>query len=268
MSMGIERREPADAARRHPVGRPRRRAAAVVALCMAGLAGAPAIAQEGSNPGYDRPGIGFSPSVLQAGDATLELGLPDWSRDDGASLYNADALLRIGVGRSLELQLDTGWNRLDGPGPARHGRANTGLAVKYARSAAGEVAWGVLAGVELTDGENDFRNPERHYTLGAALEWDHGADRTSGLYLEAIDGETDSRLLAVNTSWPLGSAMGMFVELAVQHLAGTGNGSMGGIGMTWQLTPRVQLDVGVRRRLGGHADDWQGGFGVSVYLGK
>lgn len=248
--------------------RRRSQPAIALALCLAAFAWTPASAQVLDNPGYDRPGIGFSPSVLQAGDATLELGLPDWSRDDGVSLYNADALLRFGIGRSLELQLDTGWNRLDGPGPARHGRSNTSLALKFAPDAANGFGWGVLAGVELKDGEGAFRNPERQYTLGASFEWEHGEDRASGLYLEAVDGETDSRLLAVNTSWSLAPSVGVFVELAAQHLSGIGNGSMGGVGMTWQATPRVQLDIGVRHRLGGHADEWQGGFGVSVYFGK
>src|SRR5690606_6335241 len=84
--------------------RRRSQPAIALALCLAAFAWAPASAQVRDNPGYDRPGIGFSPSVLRAGDATLELGLPDWSRDDGVSLYNADALLRFGIGRSLELQ--------------------------------------------------------------------------------------------------------------------------------------------------------------------
>lgn len=248
--------------------RPARLRTLSVAMCLAAFAATPALAQVRNNPGYDRPGIGFSPSVLQAGDATLELGLPDWSRDDGVSLYSADALLRFGIGRSLELQLDTGWNRLDGPGPARHGRSNTALAVKFAPPSDTRLGWGVLGGVELTDGAGIFRNPERQYTLGASLEWEHDEDRASGLYLEAVDGETDSRLLAINTSWSLAPSVGLFVELAAQHLSGIGNGSMGGVGMTWQATPRVQLDIGVRHRLGGHADEWQGGFGVSVYFGK
>jgi hypothetical protein len=231
------------------------------------LAGAPALAQA-DHPGYDRPGIGFSPAVLRAGDAMLEFGLPDWSRADGVDLYTADALLRVGIGHSLELQLNSGWNRLDGPGAARHGRSNSAVALKFAPRSEGAFAWGLLGGVEFTDGENDIRNPERQYTVAASLGWEHASGRETGLYVEAVDGETDSRLFAVNSGWSLAPTVGMFVELAVQHLGGLGNGTLGGVGMTWQATPRVQVDVGVRRRLGGHVDDWQGGIGVSVYLGR
>lgn len=225
------------------------------------------MAQAGNNPGYDRPGIGFSPAVLPAGNATLELGLPDWSRADGVSLFKADALLRLGVGHALELQLDTGWNRLDGPGPAIHGRSSTSLAVKFAPPAAGDFSWGLLGGVEFEDGARAFRNEQRQYLLGASLGWQHSVERASGLYLEAVDGDVDSRLLAVNHGWSLAPAVGAYAELAVQNLARVGHGSMAGAGITWQATPRVQLDIGVRHRLGGHADTWQGGIGFSVYFG-
>lgn len=240
----------------------------MLVLCLGAVGSTPTLAQVANNPGYDRPGIGFAPAALQTGDATLELGLPDWTRDEGVSLYTADALLRIGVGQGLELQIDTGWNRLVGSGPAVHGRSNTSLAVKFAPPAAGSFSWGLLGGVELTDGARALRNDHRQYLLGASFSWQHNADRESGLYFEAIDGDADSRLLAVNHGWALTPAVGMYMELAVQHLAGIGNGSMGGIGMTWQATPRVQLDIGIRHRLGGHADTWQGGIGLSMYFGN
>src|SRR5690606_32557636 len=147
-----------------------------------------------------------------------------------------------------------------------HGRSNTSLAVKFAPPAAGSFSWGLLGGIELTDGARAMRNAHHQLLLGASFNWQHNADRESDLYLEAVDGDTDSRLLAVNNGWTLTPAVGLYVELAVQHLAGIGNGSMGGVGMTWQATPRVQLDIGVRHRLGRHAADWQGGFGVATYF--
>jgi hypothetical protein len=42
---------------------------------------------------------------------------------------------------------------------------------------------------------------------------------------------------------------------------------MAGAGLAWQVTPRVQLDGSFRHRLGGHADPWEAGLGVSVYFG-
>ncbi len=227
----------------------------------------PALAQVVNNPGYDRPGVGFTPAVLQPGDLMLEQGLPDWSRDAGTSLYTADTLGRLGVGHSFELQLGTGWNRLEGSGSITEGRSDTSLAVKFAPATTGNVSWGLLGSVGFTDGAQDFRAERTQYLLGASVSWQRSADQSLGLYVEAVDGDADSRLLAVNHGWALVPVLGMYVELVAQHLDGVGDGSMGGAGLTWQVTQRVQLDVSARRRLGGHADTWQGGAGISVYLG-
>lgn len=239
----------------------------MLALCLGAAVTTSVPAQTGNNPGYDRPGLGFTPAVLQPGDFAWEQGLPDWSRAEGTSSYNADTLLRLGVGHAMELQLGTGWSRLDGPGSAVDGRSSTSLAVKFAPSAAGAFSWGVLGSVEFTDGDRAFRNAQRQYLLGASFNWQYSADHASGLYAEAVHGDADSQLLAVNDGWALTRTSGMYVELAVQHLAGAGCGSMAGAGVTWQVTPRAQLDIGARHRLGGQADDWQGGIGLAVYFG-
>ena len=237
--------------------------------CLGIVVAVPAIAQIENNPGYDRPGLGFTPAVLQPGDVMWEQGLPDWSRADGVSFFTADTLLRLGLGlgHALELQLGTGWSWLDAPGPDSDGRSGTSLALKFAPAAAGDLSWGLLAGIELTDGDRAFRNDQEQYLLGAALSWQHSADRALGLYLEAVRGDTDGELLAINDGWALTSALGAYVELALQHVAGVGHGSMAGAGVTWQATPRTQLDIGARHRLGGHADTWQGGVGFAVYFG-
>lgn len=236
-------------------------------LCLGIFVSLPALAQVEDNPGYDRPGLGFTPTVLQPGDFTLEQGLPDWSRTDGISLYNADTLFRLGIGHSLELQLGTGWNRLEGSGSTIDGRTDTSLAVKFAPSTTGIVSWGLLGSVGFTDGARAFRAQRNQYLLGASVNWRRSAEHALALYVEVVHGDTDSQLLAVNDSWVLTPALGMYVELAEQHLDGVGHGSMGGAGLTWQTTPHVQLDIGVRRRLSGYADTWQGGVGFAVYFG-
>lgn len=241
---------------------------AVVVLCLALVPSAPALAQVKDNPGYDRPGLGFTPGVLQAGDVTLEQGLPDWSRADGASLYNADTLVRLGIGHSLELQVGTGWNRLEGSASAIDGRSDSSLAVKYAPPTTGHVSWGLLGSVEFTDGARAFRAEQRRYLLGASINWQRNAIHAFGLYVEAVHADTDSQLLAVNHGWTFTPSLGAYVELAAQHLDGVGHGSMGGAGLTVQATPRMQLDIGVRHRIGGRVDTWQGGIGLAVYFGS
>lgn len=246
----------------------RRVAAAVaIALCIAG----PAHADD--NPGYDRPGLGFTPAVLQAGDVTWEQGLPDWNRaEGGSSQYTADSLLRLGLGGPLELQLGTSYNRLY-PNPAgtgaSYGRGDSSVAVKFALPAAGAFSWGLLGSVEFTDGARDFRNDRRQYLLGADFNWQLDSRNALGMYLQDVRaGGRDSSLLAFNASHALTSTLNGYVEVAEQHDADTGAGSMAGAGLAWQVTPRVQLDGSIRHRLAGHADTWEAGLGVSMYFGR
>lgn len=227
-----------------------------------------AIAQVRNNPGYDRPGLGFTPVVLRAGDATWEQGLPDWSRAGGASLYTADSLLRLGVGGPFELQFGTSYNRLSVPGTVTRGRGDSSLGLKFALPSAGKFTWGLLGNVTFTNGARDFRGQARQYLLGAALNWQAGPRDALGAYLETIrDDGHDDRLVAFNAGRALDGSLGAYVEVAWQHVAGAGDGGMAGAGLAWQLTPRVQLDIGARRRIAGHADTWQGGLGFAVYFG-
>lgn len=226
-----------------------------------------AAAQVTNNPGYDRPGLGFTPAVLQANDVTLEQGIPDWNRTHGASTYTADSLLRVGIGHDVELQLGTGWNWLDAPGSVSNGRSDTTLSFKVAPPARGGFSWGLLGSVELTDGAPAFRGGRRQYLLGASFNWQHDDEHATGMYAEVLHGDADSQLLAANENWSLTRALGAYVEAAAQHIGGIGCGGLAGAGLSWQVTPRVQLDIGARRRVAGHADSWQGGMGVSVYFG-
>ncbi|MDR2188532.1 MAG: transporter [Azonexus sp.] len=234
---------------------------------LAALASAPALADEvNNNPGHDRPGLGFSPAVLQAGDFSLEQGLPGWSRSGGVSTYSADTLLRLGLGHALEAQFSTGWNRVRDAGVTTDGRYGTALALKFAQSV-DNISWGLLGSVQFTDGDKAFRAEQTTYALGTTVSWQRTDHHAIGIHAAATHGATDDQLLAVNTSYALSDTVGVYVEAAGQHLGGIGNGSMAGGGFTWQVTPRVQLDIGFRHRLGGHADTWQGGAGFAIYFG-
>lgn len=241
---------------------------AIAALCIGLCASAPATAAVRNNPGYDRPGLGFTPAVLQAGDVTIEQGAPDWSHADGASSFVTDTLLRIGVGHAAELQFGSGWNWLDAPGATARGRSDSTLALKIAPPAVGRFSWGLLGSIEITDGARAFRNDRRQYLLGASFNWQHDDDRSTGVYAEAVSGDTDRQLLAINEGWSLTSTLGVFVEAAAQHAQAFGYGGLAGAGLSWQVTPRVQFDLGARHRVAGRADAWQGGMGVSVYFGN
>src|SRR5699024_3873800 len=163
---------------------------------------------------YDRPGLGFTPSVLKTGDVILEQGLPDWSRDDGVSQYDADTLLRLGMGHALELQLGTGWSWQRGSGRHADGRAHTVLAMKFAPA----------------DGGRACRGLRRHVLLGASAGWQQDAGRSTCLYAEVLRGDRNHQLLAVNQGWSWGPAVEAYTELGFQHVDHVGGGSMAGAG--------------------------------------
>lgn len=235
-------------------------------------------ARADGNPGYDRPGLGFTPAVLQAGDFTWEQGLPDASRDRSEGVnstqYGADTLLRLGLGGPFELQLGSSpYNdrRQTGTGGYHrsHGRGDSMLGMKFALPASGAFSWGLLGSVEFTDGARDFRNPRRQYLLGADFNWQWSARNTAALYLENVrSGGRDSRLLAANDGYALTPTLSGFVEIALQDDADGGHGSRAGAGLAWTATPRVQLDASARHRLDGRAPEWEAGLGLSVYFGR
>lgn len=250
----------------------RRRHAAIILYILMGTAAAHAGDATGikvdTNPGFDRPGIGFTPAVLAAGDFTWEQGLPDWSRADGASLYTADSLFRFGLGGPLELQLGTSYNRLQAPGEDAWGRGGSSLGLKFALPASGTFSWGLLGNVTFTDGARAFRTNHRQYLAGAAFNWQLDTQDALGAYVQTVqhNGRND-QLAAVNASRTLTDRLGIYAEIAWQHAAEIGNGSMAGAGLTWMAAPNIQLDASFRHRLGGQADTWEAGFGVSVFFG-
>ncbi|WEN13405.1 transporter [Rhodanobacter sp. AS-Z3] len=231
------------------------------------------------NPGYDRPGYGFTPVVLGPGDITLEQGLPDWSltKQDGATSaqYTADSLLRIGLGDSLELQLGSSpWNALrqtGNDGVARYrGHGDSSLGLKLALpSSATSFSWGLLASVEFTDGAQAFRSDRRQYLFGAQFNLQVNERNGLGLYLQDVrNGGLNNTTLALGDNYSLSRTLALYVETVALHAPDQGNGTLAGAGLTWMINPRVQLDAGFDHRLGGVAPRWQSNLGVSIYFGR
>ncbi|WP_254423943.1 transporter [Rhodanobacter sp. C03] len=237
--------------------------------------GLPALAD---NPGYDRPGYGFTPVVLGAGDITVEQGLPDWSRDRQAGItssqYSADSLLRIGIGGPLELQLSSSpWNSLRQSGAgsdySSQGHGDTILGLKLALPSSNQAfSWGLLGSVEFTDGAKAFRSAQRQYLLGTQFNLQTNERNSLGLYLQDVrSGGADSSTVAVSDNYALNKTLTLYAEAAWLHAPDQGGGTVAGGGLAWMITPRVQFDAGFDRRLGGAAPEWQTNLGVSIYFG-
>lgn len=230
------------------------------------------------NPGYDRPGLGFNPAVLDPGELTVEQGLPSWSHDRGtdssSSQYTADSLLRLGLGSSLELQFGASpYNHLRQTSAGvtfnHSGRGDSSLGLKLVLPSPGApFSWGLLGSVEFTDGARPFRNTQRQYLLGMAMGWQHDPVNSTGAYLEDVrtDG-VDSYTVAINRSHAFSQNLTLYAEAAWQRQAGSAGGTLAGAGVAWQVNHRVQLDAGFRRRLSGPVSEWWAGLGASAFFG-
>ncbi|MEO8808623.1 MAG: transporter [Rhodanobacter sp.] len=230
------------------------------------------------NPGYDRPGLGFNPATLEAGEFTFEQGLPGWSEDSRndvrSTQYSTDSLLRLGLGHAMELQIgDSLYNRLDLSGPGIHqsstGRGDSNLALKLALpSPDAALSWGMLGSVEFTDGARDFRNNQRQYLLGMALGLQLNPRVGVGAYVEDVRaGGADSYTLAINSNHALTPTVTIYAEAAWQRGSDSVTGSLAGAGLAWQASRRVQLDAGFRRRVSGSVPTWWVGLGASMFFG-
>lgn len=230
------------------------------------------------NPGYDRPGLGFTPAVLSPGDLTVEQGLPDASLDtaDGVTSrqLSADTLVRLGLGGPFELQLASSpWNRLATWGASRgvvQGRGSSSVGVKFALpNQAAPFSWGLLGSVTFTDGHPALRADRRQYLLGAQGNWQVTDRQSLGAYAEEVrEGHADSTTLAVSDTVALTPTWSLYLETASVHAAGRQHGLLGGGGLAWMATPRVQLDAGLDHRLQGDANRWLANLGVSIYFGR
>lgn len=245
-------------------------------LVLGSLGGVPAARAD--NPGYDRPGYGFTPVVLGPGEVTLEQGFPDWSLTHQAgvssSMYSADTLVRVGVTGPFELQL--GGSALDylhqsgaGTSVYAHGHGDTTLGVKFALPAVNRAfSWGLLANVEFTNGSSAFRNNQKQYLFGAQFNLQADERNSLGAYLQDVRAAgRDSTTLALSDNYSVSKTATLYVEGARLHSPDQGSGLVAGGGVAWLVSPRVQLDAGFDRRVSGSAPAWQVNLGVSVYLG-
>ncbi|MBB3226728.1 hypothetical protein FHW69_001318 [Luteibacter sp. Sphag1AF] len=229
-------------------------------------------------PDLDRPGAGFATSVLPAGTLALEQGLPTYTRERSDGLldrqYSADSLIRIGLGGPVEFQLGgSAFNRVEerGAGVRRHavGHGDSSAAVKFAPAASGEFSWAALGQVTFANGDADFSNGARQYTLGVTGQWN-----TSDSYFTTLYANVD-RLRGRNT-WTLAPTFDfkltpnfmMYAETDAIHDADDGNALQLGGGAAYTLGNHVQFDAYALHRIAGHGASFIAGLGISVFFGK
>lgn len=226
-------------------------------------------------PGFDRPGIAFSPSVLPAGSFDWEQGLPDAQFASTGALhtrqYSANSTFRFGLTPTLELQVAGAvWNRLDTTlaGVRSHaiGSGDPRIGLKWARPIAqSDLSVGVLAAVALRTGSDAFSAGHTITSLGTVLGRDLGGGRNAAAYVNVDHGAgANAWTGSANYGFPLRGDVAGYVEAG--RVAGAGNAiTLAGGGVTWLVAGRLQFDAYALHGLTQASPDLQAGFGVSLF---
>jgi hypothetical protein len=257
---------------------------ALLAAALA-LALAPARADEAIST--DRPDFVESSDVMDAGRVQLEAGYAI-ERDRSAGLKSrtrsTPALLRVGLGHELEARIETdGFMQArvtqlgTGITTSQRGMSDVSLGLKWHRQDGDEksgqpsTAW--LLHVDLDSGSAAFRGQGLRPSLRYVAEWELPGDWSVGVMPGVARDSDDSGrhflagILAVTASTAIAPHWRGFVEVAGQRLASKSRG--GSVvtfdtGLTWTLTPDLQLDLSLQRGLNRDTPDWAGAVGVSV----
>lgn len=221
---------------------------------------------------FDRPGIPFATTALSAGGFAWEQGLPDfsWDRSNGGIQreYDANTVLRLGLGASVELQLsgDTRvWRRDSGSDALRgQGRGSSALALKIALpSTRDDFSWALLAQSDIDSGSATYGSDDHVRLIAMTSSWDLPDARALSLYGQVADSRAGhSWTLAPNYTFISRDAWQAYVEAGIGHGPDSTRGVGGGI--AWMLGQHVQLDMSLLRGTASDVPDWQGGLGLSV----
>jgi hypothetical protein len=230
-------------------------------------------------PAFDRPGIAFSPTTLPTNSFAWEQGLPDFQRDRSNGVtqraYAASLRFRYGITDRWEVQLATPlYEQVDTHGSGQAftaaGAGDLSLAAKFAlTSGEGRFNVALLGAVSFPTARNELGLGSEQYSLGATAAWSLSEQQALSLYanVDLLDGH-ETWTVSPSWSFALSNTVGGYVEGGYQF--GTANGqavnAVAGGGLTWMVTPTVQLDAYGLAGLTQSSTDLGAGCGVSVFF--
>ncbi|MBB3193637.1 transporter [Roseateles terrae] len=233
----------------------------------------------------DRPDFVESSDTVGKGRFQIETSVAfDRDKTQGvrSRTRSTPTLLRWGAWDHVELRLETDGairSKVTAGGltDTVSGFADTSLGLKWHVADGSEdgsrpgMAW--LIHVDAPSGSSAFKGEGWRPSVRFTAEWDLPRDLSAGvmagLYQER---NSDNHryvggILAATLGVPLRENWRAFVEVAGQSLASNRNGGKVvtlDTGLTWQLTPDLQMDTAVFRGLSKAAPDWSWTVGVSV----
>jgi hypothetical protein len=228
-------------------------------------------------PQFDRPGIAFATATVPRGSLSFEQGLPDFqhSSDAGvkATTYAADTNVRIGLTDSLELQVGGAlFNYMtvhsQGTEAISHGMGDSNLALKISLpSASPRITWAMLGGVTFATGDRDFTAGAPEYDLGTTVSVQLADNESTAFYVNVSRfHDATTYTVSPSFSYSLTDTVGTFFEAGASHASHEPDIDVAGGGVTWMVTPVVQLDLSADFGLNHASPDIHGGFGFSVFV--
>ncbi|WAC70994.1 transporter [Roseateles sp. SL47] len=261
------------------------RLALVMALAAAGLMTVPGISRADEGIATDRPDFVESSDTVGKGRFQIETSVAfDRDKSNGvrSRAWSTPTLLRWGAWDNVELRLETdGAVRTrvsaDGQTDKASGFADSSLGIKWHIADGAEdgsspgMAW--LFHVDAPSGSSEFKGEGWRPSARLTAEWDLPRDLSAGI-MAGLYQERNSEnrryvggILAATLGIPLKESWRAFVEVAGQSLTSNRNGGKVvtlDAGLTWQLSPDLQLDTAVFRGISKAAPDWSWTVGVSV----
>ena len=244
----------------------------VVLLCLSPTAAA---AQE--DLCVNRPGLDTPPCTLAPGRATAEVGALGWDhtghgdapQDD---LTIADTLLRIGLGRSIELQLGFGgWNHQRMRSVAgsmvttARGLGDTSIGLRHGFGGAADAKVAAQLTITLPTGARSVSAGDWGAALLVPMAFPLPAGFALALTPEidaAVNGSGHSRHLAwgsaAGISHALGPALSLTGEIAAyrdQDPAGASTDARLAASLAWRAGPAWQIDLEVDKGISAGAPD-------------
>jgi hypothetical protein len=221
----------------------------------------------------DRPGLGTPPCTMDRGRFAAELGLVDWTHDDGEDdIAAGDLLVRYGLTDRLEMQV--GW---------------TAFVHAGGRSGTGDVFIALRQNLHNPDGSGFSVAVMPYATLPTASNGVGAGDWGAGLLVPvsyelpgqveleltaeadaAVDDDGDGRHFAygaiLGLDVPLSDAVEATFELSAKRdrdPAGATTELLAGLSADWTPTGNLQLDVGANAGLNHESPDLELYVGVA-----
>jgi hypothetical protein len=238
----------------------------------------------------DRPDFVESSQVVGKGRVQLETSL-QWDRQRDTDLHarslSTPTLLRIGVGESTELRIETDGRTVvhaSEPAGGAHatvaGYADTALGVKWHLAdqqgeGFGAPSLGVLLHADLPSGSRELRGHGLRPSLRLAAEWDLAGGYSFGV-MPGLGQESDDEgkrygygILAATLGKEFNERVRGFVELAAPQIARASHGGTQAsfdTGLTYLVNKDLQVDVSLAHGLNRRSPDLSLAFGLSLRM--